>query len=59
VSEHELQAARTLRCSQCGMESTDGFGWRAYLTVGPEHDEEIEEVAVFCPACAALEFDGD
>jgi hypothetical protein len=33
-------------------------GWRAYLT--PEDEDEPDqpvEVAVYCPACATLEFD--
>ena len=28
------------------------------LTVGDEDAEDIEEVAVYCPACAAREFGG-
>ena len=32
-------------------------GWRAYLT-GDEDAEDAEEVAVYCPACAAREFGG-
>ena len=31
---------------------------RAVLTVGDEDEEDVEEVAVFCPECAAREFGG-
>jgi Zn finger protein HypA/HybF involved in hydrogenase expression len=58
VSERNLESVdRTLRCAECGAEPADGLGWRAYLVVGPEHDEETEQAVVFCPECAAREFD--
>ena len=42
-----------LRCEECGVVSIDAaVGWRAYLTVD-------DEVAVYCPDCAAVEFGGD
>jgi hypothetical protein len=37
--------------------SPGALGWRALLTVGDEDAEDAEEVAVYCPACAAREFD--
>jgi hypothetical protein len=43
---------------ECGTETEDGLGWRAYLIVGNEDAEDIEEVAVDCPECAAMEFGG-
>jgi hypothetical protein len=36
----------------------EGSGWLAYLTVGDEDAEDVEEVAVLCPTCAAREFGG-
>ena len=32
-------------------------GWRVCLTGGDEDAEDVDEVAVFCPARAAREFD--
>jgi hypothetical protein len=43
--------AKTLRCVECATETTDGVGWRALLTID-------DEIAVYCPECAAREFDG-
>ena len=40
-----------LRCDECGGPYRGERGWRAYRT------REPEGVAVFCPACAAREFD--
>jgi Zn finger protein HypA/HybF involved in hydrogenase expression len=57
MSASSPSAPAALRCAECGAESADGRGWRAYLVVGPEHDEETEEAVVFCPECAAREFD--
>jgi len=31
-------------------------GWRGVLTVGDEDADDDEEVAVYCPECAAREF---
>jgi hypothetical protein len=46
-----------LVCIECRAEAPpDAPGWRAYLTVGDEDAEDIEEVAVYCPTCAAMEF---
>lgn len=47
-----------LRCVECGETTHDGVGWRAYLSVGEEDAEEVEEVATYCPKCAAREFSG-
>jgi hypothetical protein len=57
VRAHELSEhpAGRLRCIECAASTTDSLGWRAYLTVG---DEDAEEVAVYCTACAAREFGG-
>ena len=44
---------------ECGRIAPPGaVGWRALLTVGDEDAEDIEEVAVYCPECAAREFGG-
>jgi hypothetical protein len=44
-----------LRFTECGSEqAADEHGWRAYLTTD-EH--EPAEAVVYCPDCAALEFD--
>jgi hypothetical protein len=43
-----------LRCVECGTVSPDGQGWRAF--VGGELDpDDVAEVLVFCPDCAAAE----
>jgi hypothetical protein len=42
-------AVKALRCVGCASTTTDGFGWRAFLTFD-------DEVAVYCPECAAWEF---
>lgn len=48
-----------LACVECAADaSPDAHGWRALLTVGDEDAEDDEEVAVFCPECAAREFGG-
>ena len=54
----EQPAAETLYCIECAAKTTDGYGWRAYLTVGDEDNEEALEAVVFCLACAAREFGG-
>jgi len=48
--------AGTLRCVECAAETTDGLGWRAFLTVGDEDAEDEEQVAVYCSECAEREF---
>jgi hypothetical protein len=47
---------RPIVCAECGCPAPDeeARGWRAYLT-----DDEPPEVALFCPDCAAAEFDHD
>jgi hypothetical protein len=47
-----------MRCIECGVTSDDGLGWRALLTAGDEEAEDNDEVAVYCPECAAREFGG-
>jgi hypothetical protein len=48
-----------LVCAECGGASPpDARDWRALLTVGDEDAEDVEEVAVYCPECAAREFGG-
>jgi len=44
-------ATRPLVCLECGDESTVGHGWQAYLLGS--------ELLVYCPSCAAHEFDDD
>jgi Zn finger protein HypA/HybF involved in hydrogenase expression len=57
-SDELTEQAETLRCAECGTTTLDGIGWRAALTVGDEDAEDEEQVAVFCPECAARELDG-
>ena len=39
--------------------TTRWVGWRALFTVGDEDAKDVaEEVAVYCPECAAREFGG-
>jgi hypothetical protein len=48
---------RHLVCAECGaVAPPDGRGWQAHIIVGPEHAENEEEVAVFCPKCIEREF---
>jgi hypothetical protein len=45
-----------LRCVECEAASDDDAeGWRAYV-VYVEDDGEPPEIAIYCPACARLEF---
>ena len=46
----------SLDCIECGWRSSDeALGWRGYLV---DLDEDgHEDDLVFCPKCAALEFD--
>ena len=50
----------TLVCTECGVTSEDGEGWKAELAaklLDDEFDEEgPNEVAVFCPRCWSREF---
>jgi hypothetical protein len=44
-----------LTCMECGREqAAGGRGWRAYLTIDKD---EPAEALVYCPECAADEFD--
>jgi hypothetical protein len=45
----EQQLVATLECLECGEESDEARGWRAYL------DEQ--ELLVYCGDCASREFD--
>ena len=46
-----------LVCTQCATDAPpDAFGWQAHLTVGDDDAEDAEEVATYCPECAAREF---
>jgi hypothetical protein len=46
------QEPNKLTCAECDTAAADDASrWRAYLT-------DDEEVAVYCPDCARLEFDG-
>jgi hypothetical protein len=51
----------TIVCAECGDESEGkARGWRAYLFHQQSTASElVEEVAIYCPACAAREFDDD
>jgi hypothetical protein len=45
-----------LRCIECGaMSDGQADGWRAYIAF-VEEDGEPPEIAIYCPACAKLEF---
>ena len=55
MTERE-QTEHVLVCVECGIVTEDGAGWQAYLTVGDEDAEHVEQVAVYCPECAAREF---
>jgi hypothetical protein len=45
-----------LRCIECGtISDDDAAGWRAYIAF-VEEDGEPAEIAIYCPACAKLEF---
>jgi hypothetical protein len=47
----------SLRCAECGRQADEtADGWRAYLAVIDESDEDLE-VEVFCPECAEREFE--
>ena len=50
------QTGHVLVCLECCAVTGDGTGWKAMLTVGDEDAEEVEEAAVYCPECAAMEF---
>jgi DNA-directed RNA polymerase subunit RPC12/RpoP len=46
-----------LQCAECGREAGEtADGWRAYLAVTDQSDEEVE-VDAFCPQCAWREFE--
>lgn len=57
MSQVEIEP-RTLTCVECGTGSTGtARGWRAY--VRGAYEGEDAELGVFCPDCAAREFDAD
>lgn len=48
---------RQLRCLECGqVADVYAHGWRGYL--GGGYEGEPLEVGIYCPTCAAREFDG-
>jgi hypothetical protein len=55
-----LNCGPMLNCEECATQPAtveEALRWRAYLvSVVDEGDEEIAEVAVYCPECADLEF---
>lgn len=56
MTERE-QTEHVLVCVECAAEAPPGaVGWRAVLAVGDEDTEDVLEVAVYCPTCAAMEF---
>ena len=56
MTERE-QTEHVLVCVECAAEAPPGaVGWRAVLAVGDEDAEDVLEVAVYCPTCAAMEF---
>lgn len=53
-----MRAEVELVCSECGCHAEDeAAGWRAYRDDLPEQGEPPSP-ALFCPVCAAREFDG-
>jgi hypothetical protein len=51
-----MRVLTPLQCAECGRAASENAdGWRAYLAVTDESDEELE-VDVFCPECASREF---
>jgi hypothetical protein len=51
--KHQVAASTDLRCLECERDWTEpNERWRMYATTGPEAD-----VGLYCPLCAALEFD--
>jgi hypothetical protein len=51
-------AAAELVCDECGAVSNDGAGWKAEFADAPLEHDPIE-VAIYCPACWAREFEED
>jgi hypothetical protein len=48
-----------LVCAECGRVAEDeASGWRAYREDVPEEGDS-PAVAIFCPMCAACEFDAE
>ena len=52
---------KSLVCTECGVTSGSGEGWKAELAVRLLDDDESDkerpnEVAVFCPRCWSREF---
>jgi DNA-directed RNA polymerase subunit RPC12/RpoP len=53
-----MRVRTPLQCAECGREADEtAGGWRAYLAVADESDNEVE-VKVLCPECAGREFEG-
>jgi hypothetical protein len=49
--------AERLTCVECGREQAVGErGWRAYLT---DDEDGSAEAVVYCPECAAHEFESE
>lgn len=46
---HDQQLTATLVCLECGDESDEAAGWRAY--------RDSDELLVYCADCAGREFD--
>ena len=56
-----LNCGPMLNCEECATQPAtveEALRWRAYLVavVENEGDEEVAEVAVYCPECADREF---
>jgi hypothetical protein len=56
-----LNCGPMLNCEECATQPAtveEALRWRAYLVavVEDEGDEEVAEVAVYCPECADREF---
>ena len=47
-----------LVCMDCGCVSGElGRGWAAYISQDPDDELDPPAIAVYCPPCAASEFD--
>jgi hypothetical protein len=52
-----VEVNRELTCSECACSAAGEVrGWQAHLV--DLNDDGEDEVALFCPSCAAREFDG-
>jgi hypothetical protein len=47
-----------LECVECGCVSGElGRGWAAFICKDPDDELDLPAIAVYCPPCAASEYD--